>query len=505
MRILSAGIQHETNTFAVTPTTIDDFIRDSECGPDFAAGEKIFELYDNTGTIHGGYIDGMRDTGAELVPLLVAKAQPSGIVTKECFDSLLGQILERMTAAREQGCDGVLLDLHGAMVTAEYEDAEGAIIAAVRELVGPAVPIVTTLDLHANITAHMAEASDVIIGFDTYPHVDMRERGREAMNLLARIIRGEIKPVQVFRQLPLITLPPMQCTLREPMQSLMKSVHEREQQPGVLTATVAMGFPFADIRDAGVSILVTVDEDEKLANRQADELAQQVWNLRDELQPQLTTIEDVMKYCDSLTSPATFDESQLVIFADGSDNPGGGAPCDGTVALKALIDADFQGAVVGVLYDPETVEQAHRAGVGATIDAHIGGKTDVRHGSPIDSPAYVRTLSDGKFTYRGPMRRGFPGDFGKMAVLTIGGVEIVLATRRQQLLDAEMLRIVGISPETRRLLVVKSAVHFRADLGPLAIKIFDADTPGIHRPDFSAMSFEKLRRPIYPLDRDVSF
>lgn len=494
MRILSAGIQHETNTFAVTPTTLADFVRDSDCGPDFEGGRHVFQLYGDTGTIHGGYIDAAGSCGFELVPLLVAHAQPAGIVTTETIDRLVGETLRRILAALP--CDGILLDLHGAMVTDEFEDAEGAILNNVREIVGPDVPIVATFDYHGNITQQMADLADVLIGFDTYPHVDMRERGREAGELLSRIVKGEIRPVQVYRQLPLLTMPPMQCTLREPMKSLMARVHEIERRPGILTATVAMGFPFADIHDAGVSVLVTADGDVALANRTADELAAALWDLRDDLQPQLTPIDEAMRFADEQADG-------LVIFADGSDNPGGGAPCDGTVALRGMIDAGFQGGVVGILFDPETVDQAHRAGVGEVISARIGGKTDDRHGKPIESDAYVRTLSDGRFRYGGPMRRGLPGDFGKMAVLVVGGVEIVLASKRQQLLDSEMLRIVGITPETRRLLVAKSAVHFRADLGPLAAHIFDADTPGIHRPDFANYTYTNVRRPIYPLDMDV--
>ena len=491
MRILSAGIQHETNTFAVTPTTLADFQRDSDCGPEFDGGDHVVELYRDTGTIHGGYLDAADAGGFELQPLLVAHAQPAGRVTNETFNWLLNATLDRTKAALP--CDGVLLDLHGAMVTDAHEDAEGVILDAVRELVGPDVPIVATFDYHGNITRRMVDAANVLIGFDTYPHVDMRERGFEAGELLARIVRGEVNPVQAYRQLPLLTMPPMQCTLREPMQSFMAGVHKLELRPCMLTATVAMGFPFADIYDAGVTVLATADGDTELAEQAADELAIGLWNLRDELQPKLTTIEETIRFCNE-------HNDGLVILADGSDNPGGGAPCDGTVALAALLKTDFQGAVVGVLYDPETVQQASAAGVGSTIRARIGGKTDDRHGETIETDAHVRTLSDGRFIYGGPMRRGLDGDFGPMVVLSIGGVEVVLASRRQQLLDAEMLRIVGITPEKRRLLVAKSAVHFRADFGPLAAHIFDADTPGIHRPDFANYTYERVRRPVYPLD-----
>jgi len=407
------------------------------------------------------------------------------------------QLLERLDQARP--FDGVLLDLHGAMVTEQHEDAEGAFIAAVRDAVGTGTPIVVTLDLHANITSRMAELSDVIIGFDTDPHVDMHERGREAALLISRMVRGEVSPVQEFRQLPLITLPPKQCTLREPMRSLMKRVHELEDRAGVLTATVSMGFPFADITDAGVSVLVTTDGDADSARTCADELAAWLWELRDDLQPELTPIEDVIDHVKRHPNEG------LVIFADGSDNPGGGAPCDGTVALWAMIDAKVQGGVVGVLFDPETAVQAHEAGVGATIPVRLGAKTDDRHGSPVEADAYVRALCDGRYVFRGAMFHGVQDSLGLTATLVVGGVEVVVSSHRRQCLDAEMLRIAGIDPSARRLLVVKSAVHFRADLGPLASRIFDADTPGVHRPDFSAFDYRSLRRPIYPLDRNVDF
>ncbi len=495
MRIASGGIQHETNTFASTPTTIADFARDSKCGPGLSGGEVIFQRYRGTRCIHGGYIAGGEAVGAELLPLLSVRAQPSGVVEQKSFDTMLGWFLGRLESVLP--VNGVLLDLHGAMVTEEHEDAEGAFIEAVRNLVGPQMPVVATLDLHANITAKMAQLADVIIGFDTYPHVDMHERGREAVELLGRIICGDISPVQEYRQLPLITMPPMQCTLREPMRSLVERVHRLEEEPGVLIVTVSMGFPFADVRDAGVSVVVTADGDRGMASDKADELAGWLWELRDDLEPHLTTIEEVIRFVEE------HPDDGLTIFADGSDNPGGGAPCDGTVALRALIEAGLEGALVAVLYDPETAKQAHDAGVGRTIQVRLGGKTDDRHGAPVEGKAYVRALCDGAFVYRGPMLRGIADHLGPTATLEIGGVEVVVSSQRRQCLDAEMLRIAGIELSHRRLLVVKSAVHFRADLGPLASHIFDADTPGIHRPDFSMFDYKKLRRPIYPLDHDV--
>ena len=497
MRIASGGVQHETNTFSTTPTTLADFIHYSQLGPQLEGGNAIIERYAGTGSIHGGYIDGAQAAGIELLPLLTANACPSGVVTQHAFDKMLAWFLERLEKVLP--VDGVLLDLHGAMVTECYQDAEGEFIDAVRKLVGQDLPIVVTLDLHANITQRMADLADVIIGFDTYPHIDMNERGREAIELLARIVSGQVSPRQVFRKLPLITMPPMQCTLREPMQSLMQQVHQLEAAPDILTATVAMGFPFADIHQAGVSVLVTANGDQELANTKADELAGMVWNLREDLQPQLTTIKNAMEYV------TQHPDDGLTIFADGSDNPGGGAPCDGTIALQAMIDANFKGGLVGILFDPETAAQAHAAGVDRTIQVRLGGKTDDRHGSPVQGKALVKTLSDGVFNYRGPMFQGVEDSLGPTATLVVRGVEIVVSSERRQCLDREMLRIAGIEISNQRLLVLKSAVHFRADFRAVAAHIFDADTPGIHRPDFNAYEYKQLRRPIYPLDQDVNW
>ncbi len=493
MRIISGGIQHETNTFAIGTTTLSEFIRDSHCGEQLTGHETIIQRYRGTGTIHGGYLAGAEAAGFTLVPVLNTRAYPSGMVEKETFDQLKQMLLDRIEA--ELPADGILLDLHGAMVTDEFEDAEAEIVRAVREIIPDDLPIVVTLDLHANISPALAEAATVIIGYDTYPHVDMRERGEEAAELIARIVRGEVLPRQAYRQLPLLTMPPMQCTLREPMQTVVSELHALESEPGILTATIAMGFPFADIHDMGVTVLATSDGDLALAQQAVDRLAARLWELREQLQPRLTTIEEAMEIARG--------QDGLVIFADGSDNPGGGAPCDGTVALRALVDADFQGAIVGCLHDPETVEQASRAGEGATLTVQLGGKTDDRHGSPVTTTAEVVRLSDGTFRFHGAMARGLEDTLGPTALLRIGGVEVLVTSLRRQLIDRAMLETVDVDFTTSSLLVLKSAVHFRADIGPAATEILDGDTPGIHRPDFSCFDYHNLRRPVYPLDGDL--
>lgn len=491
MRILSGGLQHETNTFSITPTTIADFQRDSHFGDELGDAFQIRQRFQGTNTIHGGYLQAADDLGAELVPVLNLRAYPSGIVTKETFELLVGELIGRIHAALP--ADGILLDLHGAMVTEEFEDAEAEIVRRVREAVGDAVPIVVTLDLHANVSPALPDVSDVIIGFDTYPHVDMGERGYEAMAMMAAIVERKVDPKMAYRQLPLLTLPPMQCTLREPMFSFLKKLKLLESQEGMLTATVAMGFPFADVHCMGVSVIAVAEDDLELAEAVADQLAQMLWDLKKQLQPNLVTIEDAMQQ--------SRETDGLVIFADGSDNPGGGAPCDGTVALEALIEAGFKGAVVATFYDPETVQVAQAAGEGATVHVALGAKVDDRHGKTLHVEARVLKLCDGAFVFGGPMAQGLSDTLGDTALLEVNGVQVVVTSVRKQCIDRNMLKVAGVELDSVSLLVLKSAVHYRADFGLYAKLMLDTDTPGIHRPDFNCFNYQNGRSgQCYPLN-----
>lgn len=493
MTIVCAGYGHETNTFAVTPTVITDF---RPPGEEFPSAESIAESSRATRTILGGCLDAAERLGVACRTPFRAFAQPSGLVTAACEQALLAELLRRVDA--EPACDALILPLHGAMVSADNEDSEGHLISAVRERFGPDLPIVVTLDFHANLTAQMVAGADLIVGFDLYPHTDMYERGVEALELAVRLARREIRPVTAFCQLPLLTMPPKQCTLIEPMRQVLARLHAIESRPGVLTGTVAMGFPFADIRAAGVGVLVATDGDETAARAYAAELGALIWSLRQSFEPELTPIDAIIDY--------TYAEQRRpVLVADGSDNPGGGAPCDGTVLLQAMIAGDLRDAVLAALYDPETVDQAFAAGVGATIEARLGGKTDDRHGAPLACRAYVRLLADGRFTHRSEMSYGVRGNMGRTAVLQVGGVTVIVCSRRAQVWDPEYLRAVGVPPENARLLVLKSAVHYRAAFEPLADRVYDADTPGVHRPEFAGYDYQAVRRPIYPLDREVVF
>lgn len=501
--ILAASIGTETNTFSPVPTELENFCRDiaspgipDERQQEFSRGAGVVDYFRSTRTVAGGYIAASEKHGMDLNVLMWTWATPGGRVRKKAYDFLKGLLLKRLDEAGSY--EGILLDLHGAMVAEGVEDVEGDILAAVREKVGDKIPVVVTLDFHANVTPFMARHADVIVGYDLYPHTDMYERGFEAAEIMASILNGKIRPVLAYRQLPLITLPPKQCTLIEPMLSLLAEAHAMEQQDNVVNVTLSMGFPFSDIREAGVSVMVTADRDSELAHNLAAKMAGEIWEKRDEFSVKLTPVAEAIDYSRSR-------KEGLVVLADGSDNPGGGGPCDGTVILRQFIEEKVQNAVVAIIADPESVELSIRCGVGNVARLNLGGKTDSLHGEPVRLDAYVKLISDGVFVQEGLMGGGAEKTMGRAAVLVKDGVEIVVTERRIQPYDTALLRSVGIEPTRRRIIALKSAVHFRGTYQAISERIFDADTPGVHRADFSNFKYRNLRRPMYPLQKDILF
>lgn len=496
MRIALAGLAHETNTFAHGLTTLADFQR-SGGFPGLLLGAEVPAALQAAGVATSGFLAAAQDLGLEVEPLLWTFAQPSGLVEQAAYETLKAMLLQRLQAALP--VDAVYLDLHGAMVTEGLPDAEGDLLAAVREVVGRETPVVATLDLHANLTAQMAAHADALIGYDTYPHVDAAERGAEAAWLLADTLAGRCRPVLALRQAPMLIGPPRQCTLMAPMADLIAQAHEIERRPGILCVTVAGGFPFADIPDAGAAIAVTADGDRELAQAAATELATEMWRRREQFRLHLTPVREAI--AETLASG-----QGPVILADGSDNPGGGAPCDGTFMLQALIEANAPRSVVCLIADPQAVAEAIAAGVGSEVTLTVGGKTDDQHGPPLTLTGQVRLISDGLYRNRGPMFQGLPVSMGRTVVFVVGEVEVVLTERRVQPYDCQALRCLGLEPAEKLLIGLKSAVHFRADYGPLAHRIYDLDTPGVHNPDVTRYPFQRLRRPIWPLEEaDITF
>ena len=491
MRLFLAMMSHETNTFSNIATDRRQFETRS-----LHYGGEIIEAFRGTGTCLGGMIDAAARRGATLIPSVAAAASPAGPVTLDIYGHVKERMLRDLKAAGT--VDGVLLDLHGAMVTEGHDDGEGDLIWAVRQVVGPSVPIAVSLDFHGNITDTMVREADLLHGYKTYPHVDMGERGVEATERLLDVIDKRLRPTAALRKPPL--LPPLgnQGTARGPMRRLYAMAEEMEKDPKVISISVFAGFPHADIPEAGLGIYVVTDGDQALADRLADQIADRAWEHRHEFMHSGLPVREAV-------ARAFAAEGQPIVLADMADNTGGGAAGDGTEVLRELVRVGARSAVVACIWDPPAVARCVEAGVGASVTLDVGGKVDQRHGAPLRVTGLVRTLSDGRFVHKGPMARGLPGRLGTTAVLDVNDVKVILISYRWQTLDPEMIRFVGLDPLDHKILVVKSTIHYRAAFEPIAREIIEVDAPGLSSSNLARFDFQRIRRPIFPLDPDTRY
>jgi microcystin degradation protein MlrC len=487
-RIVIGGIAHETNAFSAVPTDIEQFRQRVYVG-----GRELTTGFAGTRTVIGGFLDGIAPFGGLPVPLLYASATPGGIVTRAAYQELRAGLLDRVRAAGR--IDGVLLALHGAMVTEDCADAEGDLLRGVRALVGPRVPVVATLDSHANISRAMVETADALAGYTTYPHVDTYERGVEAATILRHLLTTGQPTARALAAPPmLVPLPCQGTTTDTPMRALFARASHLRARADMLNITVAGGFPYSDVPDAGLRVVVTTTGDQGRAQTIADALAAEAWARREQFLPSLTPVPEAV---------ATVARANRfpVVLSDNGDNPGAGAPCDGTILLAALHHAGMRnGVVIGAICDPETVAAASAAGGNSEIAVRLGGKTDTRHGAPFEGTARVVRLTEGVFTNTGPMGTGGRTRMGRTALLDLDGMRVIVTEQRVQAIDLSLFRSVGIEPTEMRAIVVKSSVHYRAAFEPVAATIIDVDTPGISSPDLRGFPFRHVARPIWPLD-----
>jgi microcystin degradation protein MlrC len=491
MRLFLAMLSHETNTFSTIRTDRAQFE-----ARNLNYGDDIIERYRDTATCVGGMIAAAERHGARLLPSVAASASPAGKVTNGVYRHVKDRLLADLAAAGP--VDGVLLDLHGAMVTESADDAEGDLIAAVRAAVGPAVPIAVTLDFHANVSDAMVRGADLLHGYKTYPHVDMDGRGEEATERLLDVVGRRRRPTAALRRPPL--LPPLgnQGTSRGPMRELYDLAADLEKDPRVISISIFAGFPLADIHDAGLSVYVVTNGDQALADALADRLAQEAWARRRDFLHHGVPVGEAVRQ-------ALAADGRPIVLADMADNTGGGASGDGTEVLRELLRVGARSAVVACVWDPAAVAACVRAGVGQSVTLDVGGKTDDRHGAPVRVTGIVRTLSDGHFVHKGPMLRGLPGRLGPTAVLDVNDVKIILISHRWQTLDPEMIRVVGLDPLAHKVLVVKSTMHYRAAFEPIARQIIEVDAPGLSSSNLARFAFTRVRRPIFPLDPETTW
>lgn len=486
MRIALGGVIHETNTFCAGLTPASDFRQ--------LAGDEITDFHTGVRTYQGGAIEAAGRHGYDLVPIFVANATPSATIAREAYESLRDRLLDGI---RDEGpFDAICLTLHGAGVAEGYDDIEGDIVKRTRELVGADMPIVVTLDLHGNMTEEMVRHADLCLPCHYYPHIDMYERGQEAIDSLARMAAGEIKPTSHLTILPMVIA--TTTSNLPPISEINELCFAKEQEDGVLDCAMNHGFAPADIPQVGITILATTNDDPDRAREVADEIAGIIWSRRDEFPHTLRTAEEAIE-------AALATDGQPVILNEASDNPGGGGPGDGTHLLRAMLDAGLENATFGHIWDADVAEQAHEARPGATIQIKLGGKTEELHGEPLEVTAYVKGISDGQFIQQSPMGQGSRINLGKMARLEIDGIDVLVSSRRAQTLDPEVFLLHGIDVMRYKIVAIKSSAHFRAGFEPIAHAIIQADTPGLNSVDLSAFTYHRINRPVWPLDPDTTW
>ena len=486
MRIAIGGFLHESHSFAPRPTTYADFLQPGGLPP-FSAGADLIAAMRPRSVPIAGAIAVAEAAGVDLVPLAWGFANPAGPVQDEAFERISARIMALLSMALDEGpLDGVYLDLHGAAVVDSFPDAEGELLRRTRAIIGD-LPLTISLDPHANLTADMVTLADAVAPFRTYPHVDMKDAGARAMRLLLdRIARG--KPwARAFRTLDFWIPLGSQCTLMPPMQTVMTERAGLAERLGARELAFCFGFPYADFAGCGAAIAAFADS-QAAADATADAFLAYV-NAQE-----ANFIQDTLQAAEAVAeAKRVAGRGRPIVLADTQDNPGGGGHGDTTELLAELVRQKAQGAVVCLINDAESVAACVAAGVGATLDLSLGGKSD---GMPFACRARVEKLTDGVFTLTGPMGAGNPGNLGDTALLDIDGVRVMVASRKMQALDQAILRHVGIEPADCAIIALKSSVHFRADFGPIADQVIVAIAPGPVVADPAVLNFRHVRADI---------
>ncbi len=482
--ILIGQFSHETNTFSSIPADMNAF-----CQRGIRRGEDIMHAYRQTKTPLGGMLRVVEDRGWNALLTTAASAHPSGPVTDAAYQQISCEILRGIRQAKaDRALDGVLLALHGAMVTESLADGEGQLLRQIREEAGPEVPVVCTLDFHANLTRAMIESASILFGYKTYPHVDGYQRGEEAARSLDALVDGEIEPVARLKRIPLLIPLVQQKTAEEPFARLVQLARRLRQQPDVLEATIFGGFPYADVPEAGAAALVYADGAAQPALQAAEQLTDTAVSMRQEFRVDLPRPDEAV-------GQALATSGRPVVLADVADNPGAGGCSRHADILMSLLDRGVREAAV-FLTDPQAVNSAFGAGVGCRLNLMLGtGKSKRR------VQAYVRALTDGRFTFRGPQSTGLAGSLGRTAGLLVEGIEVMVSERRVQTRDPEIFRSVGIEPSRKKILALKSSVHFRAAFEPMAARIIEVAAFGAANPSLEQLQYRRVQRPVFPLDR----
>jgi microcystin degradation protein MlrC len=482
-RIAVGGFQHETNTFSPVEASLADF-EAPDAWPGLTRGGALLDAVNGINLPIAGFAAEARSLGHELVPLAWCSAQPSGRVTRDAYERISRMLLDDLQTAGP--VDAVYLDLHGAMVAEHVDDADGELLRRVRGCAGPGVPIVASLDFHANLSPQMAAQATALVSYRTYPHVDMADCGARAAQTVHDLLHDGRVACHLEQAGFLVPLT-SQSTLAEPMQSLMAEAVAAERPP-IISLCLAPGFPAADVADCGPAVYACGREEPAVVQT-VRRLAAQLRHREDEFALELYTVEQAIAEISRAPPP----RGRPVILADTQDNPGAGGNADTMSLIKALVASGMGNVLAGVICDPQAAARAHAAGEGASIDLALGARTRTAGETPLEARYRVVALGDGRFTGTGPFYRGGRFELGPMALLELGGVRIAVASRKQQAADQAMFRHLRVEPRDFAVLALKSSVHFRADFGPIASRILVVEAPGPNVADPARLPFRRLR------------
>lgn len=484
LRVAVGGIMHESNTFVSIPTDLEAFA--------VSTGDQIRPTWGPTFHEMAGFLAGCDQLDLTVVPTLMASATPAGTVTARAFDALTDELCSRIQSAG--ALDGVLLAVHGAMVSAGHPDGDGEIIRRVRETIGPDVPLVVTHDFHANVSPRMVAGANATVIYKTNPHLDQRARGIQAAEVMNRILRHGVVPVQHLAAPPMVWNILHQYTRHEPLASILREAAEWEARPEFLAVNVAAGFPYADVEEMGPSVVVATDNRPDLAREVSELLATRLWDEREKIRIAIPEPAEAVRL-------ASASAQTPVILVEFGDNIGGGSPGDCTFVLEEMVRQEAPGGVC-VLYDPENAAVCAAAGIGEGVTLEVGGKKDASSGKPVPLRGRVKSLHDGRFRET-EARHGGQTDWdqGLTAVVELPtGTLVVLNSRRTAPMSLHQLTSLGIRPELQQMIVVKAAIAYRAAYEPIAGSIQEVDSPGVTAVNPVRFTYHRRRRPLWPLD-----
>lgn len=487
MRVGIIAIQHESNTFLSTPTTLAEFRADR-----FALGEDIRQIFQDAHHEVGGFFDGLQRNAISAVPLLAAVAVPSGIITAQTEQALIGLMLEQLRQAGD--LDGLLVAPHGAAVSENHADMDAYWLSLLRDQLGDDLPIICTLDIHANVSQAMIDACNATVVYRTNPHLDQRQRGIEAAQLMARTLRGEIAPTQALALTRVAINIEKQQTAANPCSELIAFADQMRTRTGVLSNSVVLGFPYADVAEFGSSFIVVTDNNPTLAQHLADELADYLWQKRQDFVAELIDIDT------AITMAAQHDGPGCLL--DMGDNIGGGSAADGTALAHALVERNGLRSFIS-LFDPEAVQQAISAGPGQRLTLSMGGKTDQLHGTPLSVEVTVVSQHDGKFKETVPRHGGRSEyDMGATAVVeTANGLTLQLTSLRVPPFSLCQLTSCDIDPAKFDIIVAKGVVAPVAAYESVCTQFIRVNTPGSTTADMENLPYQHRRRPLFPFEQ----